>query len=76
MAANAASALSESVPGRRFNLGDAVILIAGLAGSIAGLRSVAWLARFSARLEFWSKSLAALMGVSPWRFASCSPLAH
>jgi hypothetical protein len=55
---------------RRFSLGDAVILIAATAFTLALLRAEEWFVRFPTRVHFWSDAFSDLMGWPSWRFSA------
>jgi hypothetical protein len=57
-------------PLRRFKLGDAMILVAGLAVALA--MSLSSLTHLPSRLREWTRALASLTGWSDWAFSNFS----
>ncbi len=55
---------------RRFNVGDALILIAACALTVNLLRSGSWFERIPQRISFWADQLSALVGGSQPSFES------
>ena len=51
---------------RRFNLGDALILIAALALTVSLLRSGGWFQHIPQHVIFWANAFPGLVGTSPW----------
>jgi hypothetical protein len=53
-------------PGRRFGLGDGLIVMAALAVALALLRSSGWFGRIPLRVDWWWETSLALLRLRPW----------
>jgi hypothetical protein len=59
-------------PVRRFNLGDGLVLMMGVAISLALLMPTPWISRIVPRVRFAFEACRALSGASPWPSAALS----